>query len=232
MAEVYKILPNSFFFFRPKDIVSGDFYWIEKKNDVAYFAASDCTGHGVPGAFMSIIGHNGLDHALTFCDTPAEILNALNQSLSRSLHQATGESETKDGMDIALCSYNVKTRVFNYAGGFNPLYLVRDGELQITKADKFPIGSHIDEELQKFTNHTLQLQKGDMIYVCSDGFQDQFGGPRGKKYMVGRMKRLLTEIAVLEVNEQRDKIKDEFESWKGDEEQVDDILIIGLKITS
>lgn len=232
MREVNKILPNSFIFFRPKDIVSGDFYWVEKKNDVSYFAASDCTGHGVPGAFMSIIGHNGLDQAMNFCDTPAEMLDALNQSLSKSLHQATGEAETKDGMDIALCSFDSKKRELAYAGAFNPLYLVRDGELLITKADKFPVGSFVDEELQKFTNHKVKVQKGDMVFVCSDGFQDQFGGPKGKKFMVGHMKRLLQEIAHLDVDEQRERLKNEFEEWRGDDEQVDDILIIGLKITS
>ena len=232
MKEVNKILPDSFFFFRPKDIVSGDFYWVDKKDDVSYFAASDCTGHGVPGAFMSIIGHNALDQAKNFCETPAEMLDALNQSLSRSLHQSTGESETKDGMDIALCAFNKVKGELSYAGAFNPLYLVRDGELQITKADKFPVGSFIDKELQNFTNHKVKIKAGDMVYICSDGFQDQFGGPKGKKYMVGRMKRLFQDIAHLEIDQQRETIKNEFENWRGDDEQVDDILIIGLKIIS
>ncbi len=232
-SEVKKLLPNSFIFFKPKDIVSGDFYWIDQKNGQHFFAASDCTGHGVPGAFMSIIGHNGLDHAVNFCETPAEILDALNEGLGRSLHQEDGEGETKDGMDIALCAIDEKRGQLQYAGAFNPLYLVRDGELEITKADKFPVGSFIHDEPQKFTNHVIDVKPNDMIYVCSDGFQDQFGGPKGKKYMLGKLKKLFIEISSLDVNEQSKKLENELSSWMGDDhEQVDDILIIGLKIPS
>ena len=229
-SEVKKILPDAFLFFKPKDIVSGDFYWVEQKNSMSYFAASDCTGHGVPGAFMSIIGSNGLDHAVNFCDTPAQMLDALNEALSRSLHQETGETETKDGMDIALCSYDKKKKRIQYAGAFNPLYLVRDGELEITKADKFPVGSFVDEEKSSFTNHEIPVKKGDMVFICSDGFQDQFGGPKGKKYMVGRLKRLFTDISELSTEEQYAALESEFQKWRGDQEQVDDILVIGLKV--
>ena len=231
MNEVRKILPNSFVFFMPKDIVSGDFYWVEQRNGISYFAASDCTGHGVPGAFMSIIGHNGLDLAMNFCETPAELLDALNQTLKESLNQDTGETETKDGMDIALCSIDQKTNVLQYAGAFNPLYVVRDGELVITKADKFPVGSFLDVQLQKFTNHELKMKKNDMVYICSDGYQDQFGGPKGKKFMVGHLKRLFTDIADKDIDDQKQLLYKQFKDWQGDHEQVDDILVIGLKIT-
>lgn len=230
-SKVKTIIPNSFIFFKPKDIVSGDFYWVDEKDGKQYFAASDCTGHGVPGAFMSIIGHNGLDHAVNFCESPAEILDALNEGLGASLHQADGESETKDGMDIAVCVVDEKAKTLQYAGAFNPLYLVRDGELEITKADKFPVGSFVTDEPQKFTNHTVKMKKGDMYYVCSDGFQDQFGGPKGKKFMLGKLKKLFVEISTLPVEDQSAALEKELNDWMGDNEQVDDILIIGLKVT-
>ena len=230
-SEVKKMIPNSFIFFKPKDIVSGDFYWVDERNGQSFFAASDCTGHGVPGAFMSIIGHNGLDQAINFCETPAEILDALNEGLGRSLHQSDGEAETKDGMDIALCSVNEKKGLIQYAGAFNPLYLVRDGELEIIKADKFPVGSFVHDEVQKFTNHEIKYKKGDMYYICSDGFQDQFGGPKGKKYMLGRLRKLFVSISEKSLEEQTEILENELMDWMGSNEQVDDILIIGLKIT-
>src|SRR5690606_29056803 len=142
------------------------------------------TGHGVPGAFMSIIGHNGLEQALIDCDGPAEILNALNLGISSTFHEKEQKKKTKDGMDIALCSLDLKTRKLRYAGAFNPLCVISKGKLQITKADKFPIGSFLDGVSKGFTEHHMQLEKGDMIYVFSDGYQDQFGGPNGKKFMV------------------------------------------------
>jgi serine phosphatase RsbU (regulator of sigma subunit) len=231
-SEVKKIIPNSFIYFKPKDIVSGDFYWVEDKIDKCFFAASDCTGHGVPGAFMSIIGHNGLNQAVNFCETPAEILDALNEGLGRSLHQADGESDTKDGMDIAVCSIDKYQKTLQYAGAFNPLYLVRNGELIITKADKFPVGSFVYDEPQKFTNHVVDILPGDMFFICSDGYQDQFGGPKGKKFMLGKLKKLFVSISHHDVASQAALLDKELLSWKGENEQVDDILIIGLKINS
>ncbi len=224
------VVPGSFILFKPKDIVSGDFYWIEKKENRVYFAAADCTGHGVPGAFVSIVGYNGLDHSLTFHDKPADILNSLNQSLSRSFHQSEGGGETKDGMDIALCSLDYKTRILNYAGAYNPLYIVRNKELILQKADKFPIGSFVETEKQGFTNNEVQLEKGDTVYVFSDGYQDQFGGKKGKKFMVKRFQDLLIEISDEDIDKQREILDNTIEEWKGELEQVDDILIIGVKI--
>ena len=159
-------------------------------------------------------------------------MDALNEGLGRSLHQGEGNEDTKDGMDIALCAYNDDTKELQYAGGFNPLYLVRNGELEITKADKFPVGSFIHDEPSKFTNHKVQLQKGDMIYINSDGFQDQFGGPKGKKYMLGKLKKLFVEISDKPLEDQYAILEKELTSWMGDNEQVDDILIIGLKVSS
>ena len=230
-ANVKKILPECFIFFRPKDIVSGDFYWVDERNGTAFIAAADCTGHGVPGAFMSIIGHNGLDNAVNFCTTPAEMLDALNTALAQSLHQQAGETETKDGMDISLCAFDRKKKVLQFAGAFNPLYKIRDGEMEIIKADKFPVGRFVDEEPRKFTNNVIEVKPGDMSYICSDGFQDQFGGPQGKKFMLGKLKKLIMNLSELPIDEQPALLDQELIEWMGDEEQVDDVLVIGLKIS-
>jgi serine phosphatase RsbU (regulator of sigma subunit) len=229
-SAVKKILPDSFLFYKPKDIVSGDFYWMAQKNGRRYFAAVDCTGHGVPGAFMSIVGHNGLEQALLSNDRPAAILNALNRGVSSTFHENERQKKTKDGMDIALCSLDYENRVLRYAGAFNPLFIARKGEVLITKADKFPIGSFLDGPVQHFTEHEVQLEEGDMVYVFSDGYQDQFGGTKGKKFMVKRFRELLGKISDKDPKEQYAVLEKRFMEWKGEEEQVDDILIIGVRV--
>lgn len=227
---VNRILPNAFVLYKPKDIVSGDFYWMDEKNGKTFFAAVDCTGHGVPGAFMSIVGYNALNNALSKCDTPAEILDSLNKEISQTLHRNTASGTTKDGMDLSLCSFNPKTLELQYAGAFNPLYIIRNNELEQIKADKFPIGSYFDGEPQNYTNHVIQLQKDDYVYIFSDGYADQFGGPRGKKLMYKQFRDYLLELVGKKMDTQHHFLNNNIEHWKGSLEQVDDILVIGIHI--
>ena len=230
-ALIDQILPNSFVLFKPKDIVSGDFYWIEKKNGLTYFAAVDCTGHGVPGAFMSLVGHNILKDIISNTNVikPSEILDKLREGVINTLHVSNSGTQSKDGMDITLCCINFDTLELQYAAAYNPLCIVRDGKLIIHNANKFPIGAFIGEK-ENFDNITIQLQKNDQLYIYSDGYADQFGGPNGKKFMVGNFRKLLVQLANKPITEQMGFLKTTLDNWQGDLEQVDDVLIIGLKV--
>ncbi|MCW3084783.1 MAG: hypothetical protein JWP12_2149 [Bacteroidetes bacterium] len=227
-----KLLPDSFIFYRPKDIVSGDFYWIEQKNDIVCFAAVDCTGHGVPGALMSVVGFNLLTQAINEVNLvkPSEILKHLDAGVTKTLRQSEEGKGVKDGMDLSLCSLNKKTLELQYAGAFNSLYYVSNGILKEIKADKFPIGVNIDDKVDEYTNHTIQLQKGDCIYLYSDGYADQFGGSKGKKFKYNKLKELLLDVAQLPVEEQRNVIENAFDTWKGGLEQIDDVVVIGVRV--
>lgn len=229
---VKQILPESFVLYKPKDIVSGDFYWIDKKKEWCYFAAVDCTGHGVPGAFMSIVGYNLLKDILKNTDSmqPSIIMDKMNDGVANTLHtNTTSGKQTKDGMDMTLCALNYDTLELQFSGAFNPLYIIRGNELIQYKADKFPVGMFIGEK-QNFTNHSIQLQKGDSIYIFSDGYADQFGGPRGKKFMAGNFRQLLSDVSKLPIERQKTMLNQTIEEWRGNLEQVDDILIIGVKV--
>ena len=242
-----RILPNSFVLYKPKDIVSGDFYWMDEKDNKTLFSVVDCTGHGVPGAFMSIVGYNGLNRAVGDHNktAPGEILDDLNDSVTGSLRQQEDQSAVKDGMDLALCSIDLNSRVLQYAGANNPLYVVRsckepnlegreitiandDYNLFEYKADKQPIGSYLEH--RKFTTHTIQLLEGDAVYIFSDGFADQFGGERGKKFKYKPFKQLLLSNQQKPLEIQRDVLDEAIEGWKGELEQVDDICIIGIRV--
>lgn len=229
-----KILPNSFVLFKPKDIVSGDFYWIEKKNEKTMFAAIDCTGHGVPGAFMSIVGYNILKQLMNANHIlqPALLLDSLNQGVSDTLHhgQTVSEEEAKDGMDAAFCIIDYNTLQLEYAGAYNPLYVIRNNAIIQIQADKFPIGLFLGGEKRKFQNHVFQLQKGDCVYIFSDGYYDQFGGPQGRKFMLNVFKKLLLQVHSLPIDRQKEELNKTIEDWRGKLDQVDDILVIGLKI--
>jgi len=228
--SIDEILPNSFVLYKPKDIVSGDFYWIVKKNNLVYFAAVDCTGHGVPGAFMSLVGHNILQDIINHSNIiePAEIMNSLREGVINTLNADNSGKDTKDGMDMTLCCINYTTFELQYAAAFNPLYIVRNGELIQHEANKFPIGKFIGEK-QNFTNHTIQLQKNDQVFVFSDGYADQFGGPKGKKFMVGNFRKLLTNVSKLSLKNQKETLETTLNNWQGEQEQVDDVLVIGVK---
>jgi serine phosphatase RsbU (regulator of sigma subunit) len=205
---------------------------MERSKEKVFFAAVDCTGHGVPGAFMSIVGHSNLKSALqrTNGESPALVLNELNKGVSETLHQKEEGSSSKDGMDIACCALNYDTLELEYAGAFNPLYLLRDGEIIQFKANKFPIGSFLPGKEESFTNNKIQLKSGDQLYVFSDGYADQFGGPKGKKMMYKRFRDLLIKGSELPMSEQCDKLDGFLKSWMGSEEQVDDIIIIGVRV--
>ncbi len=228
---VKRVLPQAFVLYKPKDIVSGDFYWVEEKNNKIYFAAVDCTGHGVPGAFMSIVGYNALNNALSKFDTPATILDSINKEVSQTLHRNATGSTTKDGMDLALCCYDPVKNELQYAGAFNPLYLIRNKEIEQIKADKFPIGSYFDDEPKTYTNHVIKLEQNDYVYIFSDGYADQFGGPKGKKFMYKQFRDCLSGLVGKTMVKQKDYLNNTIEDWRGNLEQVDDILVIGMHIS-
>ncbi len=229
-----KLLAGSFVFHRPRDIVSGDFYWLQEFDDKVLIAAVDCTGHGVPGAFMSIIGNNALNAAVREegLTTPSLVLDSLNRGVSSTLTLQADINEVgiKDGMDIALVTIDYKNMTVQYAGAYNPIYIIRDGHLMETKGDKFPIGLSIDDKLRLFTNHSFDLVEGDMIYIFSDGYPDQFGGPQGKKFKYDQFRTLLLEIHELSPRKQVKQISSRFEEWMGDLVQIDDVLVIGMRV--
>lgn len=228
--RIRELLPESFVYYRPKDIVSGDFYWVSEMEGRVVFAAVDCTGHGVPGAFMSLIGHNGLNQAVRerWGGRPSEVLKVLNKLAFDALHKDRSEYLVRDGMDMALCNYDPGRRVLEYAGANSPLYLVRGGEVLRFQPDKRPIGS-FELEGAGFTDHSIDLEKGDMVYIFSDGYADQFGGPKGKKFLYKRFRELLREISRFPAEQQRGMLDEAFRGWRGVHEQVDDILVIGMR---
>lgn len=229
---IQKHIPNSFVLYMTKDIVSGDFYWFAHFDDVSIIAAIDCTGHGVPGAFMSLIGYNILNKIVNeqkIID-PKDILFELNNGVLETLYK--NESESKDGMDCAICKINHKTNTMDYAGAMRPLWIISNGELTEVKADKIPIGTKQQDRVETiaYTTHTFNLNKGDTFYIFTDGYADQFGGAKEKKYSTGKFKDLIIKNASLDFKTQHDNIKAEHLAWKGPHEQVDDILVIGFKL--
>ena len=229
---VKKVLPDSFVLYKPKDIVSGDFYWATEREGKSIFAVVDCTGHGVPGAFMSIVGSNNLNYAVNVSGArkPSDILDALNEGVTHSLRQREATNSVKDGMDVALCAIDFKTKKLEFAGAYNPVYHVRNNVMTEIGGDKFPIGAFIGEELKKFKNNEIDLLEGDTVYIFSDGYKDQFGGEKGKKFLSKRFKDLIVEISQKPVHEQKETLDKTIEFWMKDYSQVDDILIIGVKI--
>ena len=227
---VKNYLPNSFIIFKPKDIVAGDFYWIEESQDKVVFAAADCTGHGVPGAMVSVVCHNALNQALREYKLidPGKILDKTRQLVIQQFSKST--EDVKDGMDISLCVLDKKNNLLKFAGANNPLWLLRKDDVEVTevKATKQAIGRGDTE--QNFLSHEIKLESGDQLYIFTDGFADQFGGDKGKKYKYKPFKDLLiaNRNATLEV--QSKQIIQEFENWKKDLEQVDDICVIGVRV--
>ncbi len=229
--QMDKIFPEHFVLWKPRDIVSGDFYWMMQKDGKTIIAAADCTGHGVPGAFMSIMGISFLNEIANNKNvkTAAEALNQLRTNVITSLNQEGAETDTKDGMDISLCVYDHENMMMQFAGAYNPLYMIREGELSIIKADRMPIGIH-DRDKTPFTNMEFSMHKGDIYYILSDGYIDQFGGPKGKKFMTKRFKQLIIDIHEKPMEEQKEILWHTILEWRGEIEQIDDIIIIGIKI--
>ena len=229
-TTVKEYLPNNFVLYLPKDIIAGDFYWLEHKDDNILFAAADCTGHGVPGAMVSVVCNNALnrtvrEYGLT---NPAEILNKTREIVVQEFEKS--DDDVKDGMDISLCCLELSGSyaTLQWAGANNPLWIIREGKLIETKPNKQPIGK-TDNPLS-FTTHEIQLQKGDTIYVFTDGFADQFGGEKGKKFMYKPFKELLLSIQDKTMDEQKIVLEQHFEEWKGSLEQVDDVCVIGVRV--
>ncbi len=229
-ALVKEWLPQSFILYKPKDIVAGDFYWMENLNGWIYFAAADCTGHGVPGAMVSVVCSNALSKALIEegKTKPSELLDRTRELVIDRFVRS--EEEIKDGMDISLCAINWETREMQWAGANNPLWIVRNGAEQVEeiKADKQPIGKYGNE--RPFTNHSIQLNQGDTVYIFSDGYPDQFGGEKGKKYKSGKLKSYFLSIQGEAMLQQKSLLSEEFENWRGDIEQIDDVCIIGVRV--
>jgi serine phosphatase RsbU (regulator of sigma subunit)/Tfp pilus assembly protein PilF len=224
-------LKEHFILYKPRDIVSGDYYWMTLKDNKTIVAAADCTGHGVPGAFMSMLGISFMNEIVNKSDTTQanEILNHLRSDVIASLGQTGVTGETQDGMDLALCVIDINAMKIQFSGAYNPLYLIRDDELTEYKSDKMPIGIH-KEKNDPFSNHDIKVKKGDALYMFSDGYVDQFGGTRQKKFMTKNFKDLLLRINKKSMKEQRDILDKVLMDWMGEVEQIDDILVMGLRI--
>ena len=227
---IYKTLDQSFILYLPKDIVSGDFYSFAHKDNKVLIAAADCTGHGVAGAFMSMIGSALLNQIINEKNitTPSIILDHLNEGIVDALKQK--ENETSDGMDISICAFDLNKTKLEFAGANRPLWIVRNKELLFFKPNKFPIGGLQVVHDEKFSQHTVELQKDDSVYLFSDGYADQFGGERGKKLMTKKFREILLSIQHQSMPDQQFHLHKYFNDWKGVNEQVDDVLIIGIRI--
>jgi len=225
-----EVISEHFVLFKPKDIVSGDFYWLGQKNGNTVLVAADCTGHGVPGAFMSMLGISFLNKIVNEkgITKPDEILNKLRENVMHALHQTGADEESKDGMDITVCTIIHKKMKLQFAGANNPLYLIRNDEIEVIKGDKMPVAFY--DHMQPFGLHEIQVQKKDVFYIFSDGYADQFGGPKEKKFMYKPFRRLLVEISDKPMNEQKEILNNKIEAWRGEIEQVDDIVVFGVRV--
>jgi len=232
---INELIPDNFIFYKPRDIVSGDFYWVKQVKEFIIIVAADCTGHGVPGAFMSMLGISFLNEIVQRREiTQAnQVLNELRRQIKRSLRQHGKGGETQDGMDISICVIDIQKNELQYAGAFNPLYIIKDvngkSELNEIKADRMPVGFFHGKE-KSFTNHELQLEIGDTVYMFSDGFIDQIGGKDEKKFLSKNFKELLLEIHNNPMYGQKEILETRFNEWTKGYEQLDDVLVIGFRI--
>lgn len=229
-------MPQSFILYKPKDIVAGDFYWFQEKNNSVLFAAADCTGHGVPGALVSVVCNNALNRSVREygMTEPGKILDRTREivisEFEKSIDGTVSGDTIKDGMDISLCSLSLSDLKLTWAGANNPLWILRAGAEQIEeiKPDKQPIGKFAGSK--EFTTHTVQLGKGDSIYVFTDGFQDQFGGEKGKKFKASSLREFIFSIREKSMTEQKTLLDKRFETWKSNLEQLDDVCVIGVRV--
>ncbi len=226
-----KILPESFALFHSKEIVSGDFYWIEENEEKIFVAAVDCTGHGVPGAFMSIIGLNLLRNITkSGINTPSKILNHLSRNIYNMFQNEEQGHKLKDGMDLSIIAINKHNNTLEFAGAVNKLYLIRDGKITEIKGDSFSVSPINYLTYGSYTNHTIEFQENDMIYIFSDGYVDQFGGPDNKKFKYRRFRNMLLNNYEKPAHEQKEVLERVLKTWKGEQEQIDDILVIGIRL--
>lgn len=225
-----KRFSEGFILYKPKDIVSGDFYWYYEKGNKVFVAAIDCTGHGVPGALMTILANSLLKNIIVArgVENPAEVLTKLDELLFEEINKQPGQT-TPDGMDIALCVFDLENNVLQYSGAFRPLIMYRKGELTEYKGARYPIGFYSDI-VKEFETSTIQLQKDDVFYMFSDGYIDQFGGEKGKKLNKKGFRDLLSDMEYMSLDEQEGYLEYSFQNWKQHYEQVDDVLVMGIKI--
>lgn len=230
LKSIHNSFRESFVLYIPKDIVSGDFYSFFQQTDHAIIIAADCTGHGVTGAFLSVVGNSLLTQIISEKrnSDPGKILDLLNDEFINTLNQRNGEST--DGMDVSICSMNLKNNKLIYAGANRPLWIIRKNEILIYSPDKFPVGGLQISHGDGFKSHEIQLQDQDTFYIFSDGFADQFGGALGKKLMTKKFKEILLSIQHLNMTDQKDFLLDFFENWKADTDQVDDVLVMGVRV--
>lgn len=227
-----RLLPDSFILNLPRDIVSGDFYWISKIQNRIAVVAADCTGHGVPGAFMSIMGINFLNQIASYCIPPAnKILNQLREYVMKALHQKGMEGEQKDGIDLALCVIDTEARVLEFSGANAPLFYFKEEELIEVKGDRMPIGvSPLEEE--SFKKHVIPFNQIDSFYIFSDGYSDQFGGDKYKKLKMKGFRNIIREVHNKKIGRQAEMLVDFLDKWKMNNYQIDDILILGISLNS
>lgn len=227
--EVSEVFDKASVFYRPRDIVSGDFYFFQSVGRIRLLAAVDCTGHGVPGAFMSLVGYNALNHVTKVYTKPSKILDKLNSAALDVLRSESSPSHLQDGMDLVMIAVDMEKMELQFSGANNPLYIVRDGELHELKSDKFAIAS-FEPDSKYYSEKTFALQTGDTIFASTDGFVDQFGGTAGKKFMRRRFRELIIRVSKMPVSEHNDEFSRVFDEWKATEDQVDDVLIVSIRI--
>jgi len=230
--SIRKFIPESFVFFKPKEIVSGDFYWFHQLNGKIIVAVGDCTGHGVPGAFMSLIGNTLLNEIIIdkkIVD-PAQVLKSLDHEVKEILHKQTQNPETSSGMEIAVCLLDRKQKTMRFAGAMNSLYLFNGQKVEVIRGDLKLIAGNLPANGSGFTNHQITLNQGDSVYMCTDGYVDQFGGLQNQKFNRRRFKNLLLSLKKNSMNEQKDIIEKTMLDWKGPNPQTDDILVLGFKV--
>lgn len=230
---INRLIPENFIFYKPRDVISGDFYYVTTKNEKLIVGVGDCTGHGVPGALMSILGITFLNEIIAHGNftSAGSILNQMREHVMDALCQTGEENERKDGIDMALCIVDPKTHMMSFAGAFNPVYIIRDRTLVEIAGDMMPVGIGAEEELC-FTTHHYELNHHDAIYLFTDGFVDQFGGPENKKFKYRPFRDLLREVSSLPMKDQRMAIERAFNDWKGNHNQLDDVLVFGFRYSS
>ncbi|MGQ0827787.1 MAG: PP2C family protein-serine/threonine phosphatase, partial [Bacteroidota bacterium] len=234
-SEIQKIVPQSFIFYQPRDIVSGDFYWFSQVEKKIIIAAVDCTGHGVPGAFMSLIGNTLLNEIINEkrVTDPASILSLLHLNVLKALHQREGEVQNQDGMEMSLCVIDNENKLIEFAGAMTPIYVVKNGLVNVIQPDTRGIGG-INAAIQKgekveFSTKQIPIEKNMCLYMFTDGYMDQFGGPKNKKFNAPMFKKMLLYFQALDMESQKSGMEEIMKNWRGDHRQIDDMLVIGIR---